>query len=46
MQAQDCTERQKSKEGGQYPAPPTRSKAGRLAIAKECVDFLLDHAAS
>jgi hypothetical protein len=46
MQAQNSSERKKSKKGRQYPTPPTRSKAGRLGIAKEFVNFLLDHAVS
>ena len=43
MQAQNGPEWKKSKKGGQYPAPPTSSKAGRLGIAEESIDFLLDH---
>ena len=43
MQAQNSAERKKSEKGRQYPAPPTRSKAGRLGIAKEFIDLLLDH---
>jgi hypothetical protein len=43
MQAQNSSEGKKSKKGRQYPAPPARSKAGRLVITKEFVNFLLDH---
>src|SRR5262249_40251832 len=32
-----------AEEGRQYPAPPTRSKAGGLGITEESVDLLLDH---
>lgn len=46
MQAQNATEREKSAKNGQYPTPPARSKAGRVGIAKECIDFLLDHRVS
>jgi hypothetical protein len=43
MQAQNSAERKKSKKGGQYPAPPARSKASRLVVTKEFINFLLDH---
>src|SRR5580765_2747435 len=43
MQAQDSSEGKKSKKSRQYPTPPTRSKASRLGIRKEFIDFLLDH---
>ena len=43
MQAQHSSEGEKSKKNRQNPAPPTRSKAGRLGIAKEFIDFLLAH---
>jgi hypothetical protein len=43
MQAQNSPEGEKSEKGGQYPAPPARSKAGRLGIAKKFINFLLDH---
>jgi hypothetical protein len=43
MQAQNSSEGKESKKGRQYPTPPTRSKASRLGIAKEFIDFLLDH---
>jgi hypothetical protein len=43
MQAQNCSEGKKSKKGRQYPAPPACTKASRLGIAKEFIDFLLDH---
>src|SRR6516225_1027657 len=43
MQAQYPAEGKKAEEGRQYPAPPTRSKAGGLGITEEPVDFLLDH---
>ena len=45
MQAENAAEGQKSKKDRQYPAPPAGSKAGRLGISKELVDFLLDHVA-
>jgi hypothetical protein len=43
MQAQNSAKGKKSKKGRQYPAPPARSKAGRLVITKEFINFLLDH---
>jgi hypothetical protein len=43
MQAQHSSERKKSKKRRQYPAPPARSKAGSLGIAKKFINFLLDH---
>jgi hypothetical protein len=43
MQAQNASERKKSKKGRQYPTPPTGSKASRLGITKEFINFLLDH---
>jgi len=43
MQAQNSSEWKKSKEGWQYPAPPTRSKASRLGITEEFINFVLDH---
>jgi hypothetical protein len=43
MQAQHCSEGKKSKKGREYPTPPTGSKASGLGIAKEFIDFLLDH---
>jgi len=43
MQAQDSSECKKSKKGRQYPAPPAGSKASGLGIAKEFINFLLDH---
>jgi hypothetical protein len=43
MQAQNSAEGKKTKKGGQYPAPPARSKAGRVGITKELVDLLLEH---
>ena len=43
MQAQNSSERKKSKKGRQYPAPPTGSKATRLGITKKFINFLLDH---
>src|SRR5258706_12632946 len=43
MQAQNASERKKSKKGLQYPTPPTGSKASRLGITKEFINFLLDH---
>ena len=43
MQAQNSSEGKKSKKSRQDPAPPTRSEAGRLGIAKEFIDFLLAH---
>ena len=43
MQAQNSSEGKKSKKDGQYPAPPARSEASGLGIAKELVDFLLEH---
>ena len=43
MQAQNTAEEKKSKKGRQNPAPPAGSKAGGLGIAKEFVDFLLEH---
>src|SRR5882672_9413594 len=43
MQAQNASERKKSKKGRQYPTPPTRSKASRLGITKKFINFLLDH---
>jgi hypothetical protein len=43
MQAQNSSEGKKSKKGRQYPTPPTRSKASRLGITKEFINFLLDH---
>ena len=43
MQAQNASERKKSKKGRQYPTPPTGSKASGLAITKKFVNFLLDH---
>src|SRR5215813_5571202 len=43
MQAQYPAEGKKAEEGRQYPAPPTRSKAGGLGITEKSVDFLLDH---
>ena len=43
MQAQHAAESEESKKDGQYPAPPAGSKAGGLGIAKEFVDFLLEH---
>jgi len=46
MQAQNSAEREKSKKGRQYAAPPTGSKASRVGIAKEFVDLLLDQDAS
>jgi len=46
VQAENATERQKSKKDRQYAAPPARSEAGGLGIAKEFVDFLLEHDAS
>jgi len=36
-------ERNPKKKNRQDPAPPTRSKAGRLGIAKEFIDLLLEH---
>jgi hypothetical protein len=46
MQAQDSSEGKESKKSRQYPAPPTAPNAGRLSIAKEFIDFLLEHDAS
>jgi hypothetical protein len=43
VEAQNSAERKKSKKDGQYPAPPARSKASRLGIAKKLIDFLLEH---
>ena len=43
MQAQDSSERKKSEERRQYPAPPAGPKAGSLGIAKEFIHLLLDH---
>jgi len=43
MQTQNSAEREKSKKGRQDPAPPPGSKAGGIDIAKEFVDFLLEH---
>jgi len=43
MQAENSSEGKKPKKGGQYPTPPARSKASRLGIAKECINFLLEH---
>jgi len=43
VQTQDRAEGKKSQKRGQYSAPPTSSKAGSLGIAKELIDFLLDH---
>jgi hypothetical protein len=43
MQAQHSPKGKKSKKGRQNPAPPTRSKASRLGVTKEFIDFLLDH---
>src|SRR5947208_1299033 len=42
MQAQNASERKKSKKGRQYSTPPTGSKASRLGITKEFLNFLLD----
>jgi hypothetical protein len=42
MQAQNASERKKSKKGRQYPTPPTGSKASGLGITKELINFLLD----
>src|SRR6266478_4182106 len=43
MQAQNASERKKSKKRRQYPTPPTGSKASRFGITKEFINFLLDH---
>src|SRR5450432_1663010 len=43
MQAQHPTEGKKPKKNRQHSAPPSRSKAGGLAIAKESIDFLFNH---
>jgi hypothetical protein len=43
MQAENAAEREKSEKDRQYPAPPARSKAGRLGVSKELINFLLDH---
>jgi hypothetical protein len=43
MQAQNSAERKKPEKGRQNPAPPTGSKGGGIGIAKEFVDFLLEH---
>jgi hypothetical protein len=43
MQAQNSSEGKKSKKGRQYPTPPTCSKASRLGIPKDLINFLLDH---
>src|SRR3981189_2573739 len=43
MQAQNTSERKKSKKGRQYSTPPACSKASGLGIAKEFINLLLDH---
>ena len=43
MQTQNSAEREKPKKGRQNPAPPAGSKAGGLGIAKEFINFLLEH---
>jgi hypothetical protein len=43
MEAQNASERKKSKKGRQYPTPPTGSKASRLGITKKFINFLLEH---
>src|SRR5215470_3669391 len=43
MQAQNTSERQKTKKHRQYPAPPTGTKTSGFSIAKEFFDLLLDH---
>ena len=46
MQAQNSSEGKESKKCRQYSAPPTGPKTGLLSVAKEFIDFLLDHDAS
>ena len=46
MEAQDSSEREKSKKGRQDAAPPTSPKTSRLGVAKELVQFSLDQSVS
>src|SRR5579859_543599 len=43
MEAKNTAEREKSRKGGQDAAPPAGSEASGLGIAKERVNFLLEH---
>src|SRR5215468_9744056 len=46
MEAQDSSEREKSKKDGQHSTPPTCAKSGRIGVAKEFVNFLFDQGGS